>query len=273
MDYARGLRIEGAKGTANWQGLKNAGISFVVINGSKGEVDSITVGDLIQEAYDNKVPAIIESVMDFNYYKYYGGVEKVAKEDDKHLYAVLKGLSHKTCYGLWLAAYDSNDIPWNATALGQFVDRLRHELNLIPLRGSEFPMGIRSNQNWYLRAVDQDNENRMSWFYNKPEWLVIADWRNPLGDIMNPGTMNRDKWNFMEYADGKYIFNGTRDQLYTHIKFTPSTQPPPEDEDPEDDDPIIIDIDFTPIFIELDSMKADLAEIRSDLEYIKKHFT
>jgi len=274
MDYARGMRVEGTG--IDWQALKNMGVSFVVINGSKSEKDKwvdYDVARLIQEAYDNKVPAIIETVFDVTYYKYYGSPDKWPENnEDAHVQAALKGLSHKTCYGFWIASYDSRNIPWNASALGVFTDRMRHELNKIPLRGTEFPIGIRMSQGWYNGAKNDEGISNLSWFYNKPKWAISADWSGISG-VANFGKLGRDKWDFAEYENGLYVFNGTRDQLYTHIKFTPSTQPPPEDEDPEDDDPIIIDIDFTPIFIELDSMKADLAEIRSDLEYIKKHFT
>ena len=284
MDYAKGVRISGGTGTNNWQELKNNGICFVVINGSTGENDSPTVAGLIQEAYDNKVPAIIETIFDPNYYKHYGGVEETAIHDDQHLSMALKGLSHKTCYGFWIASYDSNDIPWNATALGHFVDRIRHELNLIPLRGSEFPIGIRISQGWYSNAVDQDSQNRMAWFHFKPDWLISADWRYPLTDVMNPGVMNRDSWEFMEYADGKYIYNGIVTDLYDLLGFIGDTNEEPTngDEEPgEDNEPVIVDM--TEIHEKLDGIKSDLAtldvkiddtriSLENDLEHIKKHF-
>ncbi len=232
MNYAKGIRVEGAKGTVYWDALKDDGVSFVVINGSKGEVDSDNVAHLIQEAYDNKMPAIIETIFDPEYYKFYGGVLEVDKNSDLHLRAALKGLESKTCYGYWIASYDPFDIPWNATALGQFVDRIRHELNNTPLNGPSFPMGIRLNQNWFNKSIS-NMENNMSWFYNKPDWLISAHWDVPIEEVMHPGTMNRETWNFMEYADGKYFYNGTVEQLYSEFGFEGEMEPPAPQEDPE----------------------------------------
>jgi len=232
--YAKGLRVEG---TIYWQALKDDGISFVVIKGSDGEVDSEDVSRLIQEAYDNKMPAIIETSFDPTYYKHYGGVLEVDKNSDLHLRAALKGLESKTCYGYWISCVDPFDIPWNATALGQFVDRIRHELNNIPLNGPDFPIGIRMSQGWYDKAKNQEGISNLSWLYFKPEWIVTADWRYPLTDVMNPGTLGRDEWDFNEYADGKYIYNGTKEELYTLFDFgngsvtppTPPGEPLPEE--------------------------------------------
>lgn len=261
-----------------WKQIKDGGVDCVIAKSGQGHwwKDTAFSGH-VQNAWDVDIPILAYFWFEGKYYNAFGLDESnwPSPEDDRQVNKLFSSIANRKIYGLFIDEEDKDQVTpaWSIAACGQFAHRVRDRLSR--LYGAEFPLGLYTG-NWYW----QNNKAPFAWMANKNliqmGWVAIypysktyvkTTWEDmwelhmPRDDYPVP-TLNWDNWKFWQFSGDKFIlpgiengaggpsaldlnlYNGTKEQLYKFLNFTPKpdhgdppVEPPPTpDPDPEPED-------------------------------------
>lgn len=261
---AIGIDISRYQGFIDWPKLAGV-IDFAIIKCSEGHTWSDPLfASHVQGAYDAGIPAMAYHYFRHGYYKEYGydANKWPSPANDLQLLNLKNALKNKALCGLWLDVEDAsnNEAKWDAHAAGVFMGRIQDWILSEPARWGQkyqegkFILGVYTAEWFWNQCKDE-----MSWMKGYPLWTarypyaagaVTTTWDAFKAGYLPPAntsipTMAANGWTVWQFSGDKFIlphvyadaskrptaldlnfYNGTRDELYQRIGFTPKSTTP-----------------------------------------------
>lgn len=254
--------------------------------------------DNVQACYDRDVPIGAYHYFITSYYTQFPFNDKSrwpAPEDDAQLQNLISALKHKKFYFLAIDIEETgnkNQSPsWISEGAKIFAGRVQDWLALnhpgVPLfiytRNTYIAQYAPSINDW----IGQHNSWIAQWTWNKGSTTVTWEQARatmPVDTLKPKYFSNRSTWEMWQYSGDRFIppgiyndqgkartvdldvFNGTKEDLYRWIKFTPRNQPEPEpqpDPDPVGGAEYVKRTEYDVLLQRIAVMESEIDELRS----------